>query len=166
MSKFLLFFVTITIAEVFIMKEVAERIGYVNLLFLVLFTGILGIALAKQQGREHLMSFQKEMASGQMPGHPVVEGLMILVAAVVLLTPGFLTDILGFSLLVPPIRKMLSPIFVGAFKSAFKPGSKSSFTYYSSMGGGQNPMQGSFEERAKPSDDETFDMPEDRKKLD
>ncbi|MCM8529962.1 MAG: FxsA family protein [Lentisphaeraceae bacterium] len=165
MSKFLLFFITITIAEVFIMKEVAERIGYMNLLFLVLFTGFLGIALAKQQGREHLMSFQQEMSSGKMPGHPVIEGLMILIAGVVLLTPGFLTDILGFSLLVPPIRKMLSPLFVGAFKSTFKPG-KSNFTFYSSMGNGANPMQGDFKKNVHPSDSETFDMPEEDKKLD
>ena len=81
------------------MKEVAERIGYDFLLLLVLFTGFLGISLAKKQGKEHLVLFQQEMAAGKMPGHPILEGLMILVAAAVLITPGFITDIFGFSLL-------------------------------------------------------------------
>ena len=157
MGKFLLFFVIMTIAEVFVMKEVAERIGYVNLLFCVLFTGFLGITLAKKQGREHLVMFQQEMAAGKMPGHSILEGLMILVAAAVLITPGFLTDIFGFSLLFPPFRKLVAPSISKIFKG--KSTSGGSFTFYSNM------QAGSPFGKKPPShenDTGTFDMPETR----
>lgn len=145
-----------TIAEVFVMKEVAERIGYFNLLLMVLFTGFLGISLAKQQGREHLLAFQKEMGAGKMPDHPILEGLMILVAAAVLITPGFLTDIFGFSLLVPPIRKVLAPHIAKVFKGKAKSGGN--FTFYSNVH-----SNGPFQQQGPKmhSDGETFDMPDD-----
>ena len=140
------------------MKEVAERIGYDFLLLLVLFTGFLGISLAKKQGKEHLVLFQQEMAAGKMPGHPILEGLMILVAAAVLITPGFITDIFGFSLLFPPFRKLVAPLIAKSFKGKKMTGSN--FTFYSNMHG-----SGPFPGQQRPSrqnQDGTFDMPEDR----
>jgi UPF0716 protein FxsA len=156
MAKFLLFFVFMTIAEVFVMKEVAERIGYINLLFMVLFTGFLGISLAKQQGKEHLSLFQKELSAGKMPGHPILEGLMILVAAVVLITPGFLTDLIGFSLLLPPVRKLASPILVKLFKGKSMTGNN--FQFHSNMGSESFKSRSSSQDL--PPNGETFDMPE------
>ena len=160
MGKFLIFFVIMTIAEVFIMKEVAERIGYMNLLFMVLFTGFLGISLAKQQGREHLTVFQQEMASGKMPAHPILQGLMILVAAAVLITPGFITDILGFSLLFPPVRKLLAPFIAKMVKG--KVTQQSNFTFYSNMNMGGEPSGFQQPNQNRTYDNDTFDMPKDR----
>ena len=96
MGKFLIPFLLLTMAEVYLMKEVAERTGYPFLLGFVILTGIIGINLAKRQGRRLLKELKQELASGAMPSHPIMEGLMILIAGAVLITPGFLTDFFGW----------------------------------------------------------------------
>ena len=141
------------------MKEIADEIGYMSLLLLVLLTGFVGISLAKQQGKDRLLLFQKEISAGKMPGHPILEGLMILVAATVLITPGFLTDIFGFSLLFPPIRKFLAPLISKMLKS--KVTQKNNFTFYSNMREGSSSFESYSKERGYQNGD-TFDMPKDR----
>ena len=81
MGKFLILFIIITISEVYLMKIVAEKTGFLFLLGFVMFTGFLGITLAKVQGRVHLQKIQKDLGEGKLPENPVIEGLMILVAA-------------------------------------------------------------------------------------
>lgn len=69
-------------------------------------TGIAGAALARHQGMNVLRRLQAQMSQGQLPGQPLLDGVLILVGAALLLTPGFLTDILGFSLLIPVSRML------------------------------------------------------------
>lgn len=109
MGKFLILFIIITISEVYLMKIVAEKTGFLFLLAFVMFTGFLGISLAKMQGRMHWKKIQEEISQGKMPGNPLIEGLMILVAATVLITPGFITDLIGFMLLIPFVRRLFAP---------------------------------------------------------
>jgi UPF0716 protein FxsA len=67
-------------------------------------TGIAGATLARHQGMSVLRELQKQMGQGEMPGQALMDGVLILIGAALLLTPGFLTDVLGFSLLVPVTR--------------------------------------------------------------
>ena len=156
MGKFLLFFLIITFSEVYLMKVVAEKTSFLFLLGVVLTTGIIGLSLAKKQGREHLIKIQQELAAGQIPGNPLVEGLMILVAAAVLITPGFITDIIGFLFLIPFVRRMVAPKFAGLLKPG-RPGSRSTFFHFSSSADFKNTPPNS----KKPTvDADFFDMPE------
>ena len=71
----------------------------------VIFTAVLGAYLVRQQGFATLNKVQQETNAGRVPAMPMAEGLALLFAGAVLLTPGFMTDALGFALLVPPIRQ-------------------------------------------------------------
>ena len=156
MGKFLILFFILTFSEVYLMKVVAEKTSFLFLLSVVLTTGIIGLSLAKKQGREHLIKVQQELALGKIPGNPVIEGLMILVAAAVLITPGFITDVLGFLLLVPFVRRIFAPGLFSLFKP--KGSSKGSPFFHFSAGGSFN---ASSQKDSKPVvDAEFFDMPD------
>ncbi|MFS0865246.1 FxsA family protein [Fredinandcohnia sp. 179-A 10B2 NHS] len=83
----------------------------ITILFIIL-TGVAGAWLAKKQGLETLRRAQNQMSYGQVPGDAIIDGICILVGAVLLLTPGFITDLTGFFLLLPNTRKLLKP-FIG-----------------------------------------------------
>jgi UPF0716 protein FxsA len=133
------------------MKVVAEKMGFMMLLGIVVFTGFVGISLAKSQGKAHLQKMKEELAAGRLPGSPLIEALMILVAAAVLITPGFLTDFLGFLLLVPFIRKLLAPMIVKVFKPKSSP--QSNFMFF------ENQQQGFSDNSTQDAD--FFDMSDD-----
>lgn len=82
-------------------------IGSWSVVGLIILTGILGASLAKQQGLETLKRAQANMNTGQVPGEAILDGICILIGAIVLLTPGFITDIFGFILLLPLTRRPL-----------------------------------------------------------
>ncbi len=161
MGKFLILFLIITFSEVYLMKVVAEKTSFLFLLGVVITTGIIGLSLAKKQGREHLIKIQEEMASGRIPGNPMIEGLMILVAAAVLITPGFITDVIGFLFLVPFVRRLLAPKFAGLLKPKTS-GSSSTFFHFSSNGFSQQDAS----QQKETVDAEFFDMPESEAKPD
>jgi len=72
----------------------------------IVLTGVTGAALARQQGLSVLRQLQQQMGQGQLPGQALMDGVLILIGAALLLTPGFLTDLLGFSLLIPLTRAL------------------------------------------------------------
>ena len=104
---FVLIFIGLPLAELAVLLESSENFGLPRTLALCIFTGVLGASLAKWQGAQTLRLIQKDLASGQMPTTRLVDGAMILCAGVVLLTPGFITDLIGFVVLFPLTR----PIF-------------------------------------------------------
>lgn len=161
MGKFLIVFIIITFSEVYLMKVVAEKTSFLFLLGVVLTTGFIGLALAKKQGKEHLIKIQQEIAAGKIPGNPVIEGLMILVAAAVLITPGFITDVIGFLLLVPFVRKLFAPGIAKMLKpKVLGGGGKSSFFTFTS-GGGPFESSGAAPKEKETVDADFFDMPQD-----
>jgi UPF0716 protein FxsA len=99
-------FVIVPFLELYILIELAGRIGPVSTFGIVVLTGMAGAALAKHQGTEVLRRIQTEMSFGQMPGDTLFDGALVLVGGVLLLTPGILTDITGFLLLVPLSRNL------------------------------------------------------------
>jgi len=104
---FVLIFIGLPLAELAVLLESSEHFGLPRTLALCIFTGVLGASLAKWQGAQTLRLIQKDLTSGQMPAKRLVDGAMILCAGVVLLTPGFITDLIGFVVLFPLTRPIL-----------------------------------------------------------
>jgi UPF0716 protein FxsA len=105
LSRMALLFVGIPLLELFILIQVGQLVGLWPTIGLVVFTGFAGAALARLEGLRTLWSIRGELARGRLPGDALFDGLAILVGGALLLTPGILTDLLGFSFLFPPTRR-------------------------------------------------------------
>jgi len=102
--RLLILFTCIPLLELYVLIEAGRQIGLAATILLVLMTGIAGAWLARTQGIDVLQRIQTQMAQGEMPGPVLMDGVMILVGGLLLLTPGFCTDLLGFTFLVPFTR--------------------------------------------------------------
>jgi len=100
-------FVVIPIIEIAVLMQVGEWLGAWPTVAVVVITAWLGAKNVKQQGVATLHSVQSKMATGEMPSDEIVAGLLLLVAGVLLVTPGFVTDFFGLSLLIPAVRNAL-----------------------------------------------------------
>ncbi|MEQ8440719.1 MAG: FxsA family protein [Alphaproteobacteria bacterium] len=109
-------FIGVPIAEIALFIEVGERIGLGWTLIAILATAVAGTWLVRQQGLAVLNRVRSEMDQNRMPVGEVLSGVCILVAGALLLTPGFLTDTLGFILLIPPFRAALGRGVVEALR--------------------------------------------------
>ena len=108
MKALLLLFITLPILEMWVLIEVGSRIGALPTIALVFLTAIIGLALLRQQGLNTLLRVNQRMAEGQLPAEEILEGVMLAVGGALLLTPGFITDTIGFACLIPATRKMLA----------------------------------------------------------
>jgi len=97
-----LLFLCIPLIEIYLLIQVGEIIGALPTIFMVVFTAVLGVALLRWQGLVTLTRMQAAMARGELPAVTMIEGVFLLVAGALLLTPGFFTDAIGFALLIPP----------------------------------------------------------------
>ena len=111
----LFLFIFLPMIELYLLIMLGSRVGAMPTIGLIVLTGVLGATLARQQGLSILSKIQREMASGKPPTNELVEGALIVVGGIVLLTPGIVTDIFGFSLLIPPIRKAISQRLTNSF---------------------------------------------------
>jgi UPF0716 protein FxsA len=100
-------FIIIPIIEIVLFYLIGSQIGIWWTLLIVVVTAFVGSWLVSRQGRATWEQGRQELADGGVPTGPLVNGAMILVAGALLLTPGFLTDIVGLSLLVPSVREFL-----------------------------------------------------------
>jgi UPF0716 protein FxsA len=107
LGRLLILFVCIPLIELGLLILVSNYTGLPFTLSLVLITGLLGASLSRSQGLKAWKSVQTELRSGRMPSDSLFDGMMILLAGAFLITPGILTDIVGFSLLTPPFRRIL-----------------------------------------------------------
>lgn len=103
----ILLFVVTPIAEIYVLITAGGAFGALPVIFACLATGVIGGWIIRMQGLSALNAVQKEMSDGRAPVAPMVDGLLILAAAPFLMTPGFITDIAGFSLLIPSFRSFL-----------------------------------------------------------
>ncbi len=99
-------FIVVPLAELALLLEVADRVGPWATLGLVIVTGVVGATLARWQGWRVLSRIRADLAEQRMPTEALLDGAMILVAGALLLTPGIMTDLIGFSLLLPPCRAL------------------------------------------------------------
>ena len=104
---FLAIFVAIPIIEIAVFIQAGELIGLWPTIGVVILTAILGTSLMRAQGLQTLAKAQNQMDQGEMPIGAMFDGICILLAGVLLLTPGFVTDTMGFLLLVPPLRQLV-----------------------------------------------------------
>ena len=115
----ILVFIVVPVAELYVIIKVGELIGVFPTLILLLADALLGSLLLKQQGRSAWRRFNEAIAGRRFPGKEVADGILIVVGGTLLLTPGFLTDIVGLFLLIPPTRalarRLLRRVTVGRF---------------------------------------------------
>jgi len=97
-------FIIMPILELSVLLKVHDAVGLTYTLGLVVLTGFIGAFLAKAQGLMVMGQIQRDLAEGRMPAPRLMDGVMILVAGVLLITPGLITDAVGFLLLVPATR--------------------------------------------------------------
>ncbi|MEM7385817.1 MAG: FxsA family protein [Verrucomicrobiota bacterium] len=109
--RLLLLFIVVPVLELILFLTLGKQIGIPLTILIILITAVLGAWLTKKEGLRALNRFQKAMGEGRLPHEEVLDGMMILVAGAVLLTPGFLTDTVGFLLLTPPVRDLLKKHF-------------------------------------------------------
>ncbi|OQX79399.1 MAG: hypothetical protein B6D56_07160 [Candidatus Omnitrophica bacterium 4484_70.1] len=103
----ILIFMLVPFIELAILIKAGQHIGVGWTLFLVIFTGVSGACLAKQQGTLILRKILQEINSGRMPSEELLEGILILCGGILLLTPGFITDIVGFMCVFPITRDLI-----------------------------------------------------------
>lgn len=103
----LLAFILVPIAEIAVFIKAGEMIGLGWTLAVIILTAMIGTALLRQQGLKVLSQTQEKLNRGEMPVGELFTGLCLLVAGALLLTPGFITDAIGFALFVPPVRLVL-----------------------------------------------------------
>lgn len=102
--KLALLFIVLPFIELAILVKLGSEIGFWDTILIVIFTGLLGAALARWQGLTVWLNIQQELQRGVMPAEQMIDGLLIFAAGLVLLTPGLITDFLGILLLIPPSR--------------------------------------------------------------
>ena len=106
MPVFILFLV-VPFVEIYLLVEIGARIGAPWTILLVVMTAIVGAWLVRVQGLATWRRFQASLARNELPAIALVEGLCLLIAGALLLTPGFFTDTVGFACLIPPLRRTL-----------------------------------------------------------
>ena len=105
--KLFLAFTIIPIIEIYLLIEIGSMFGALTAITLVILTGFLGAFLARIQGLQTLYRIQESLREGRMPSGELLDALLIVIAGLVLLTPGFLTDSVGFLLLIPATRNSI-----------------------------------------------------------
>lgn len=163
----LLIFVLVPVMELSVLIRVGEALGSWTTVALVIFTAVVGVSLVRSQGISTLMQVQQKLARGEAPGQEIVEGMMLAVAGLLLLIPGFVTDFLGLILLTPFTRIPVAGYFYkrmqqkakthGGFQAGFGPGMGGQGNPFGQQGGRSpfddgNTFDGDFERKDDPSD--------------
>jgi len=118
--KLILLFTITPIIELAILIKLGQEIGLWPTLAIVISTGILGASLAKWQGWGVIRRMRSDLEIGRMPTQALFDGLLILVGGALLLTPGIITDLLGFSLLIPSTRRLVQAYLKRRFKESIE----------------------------------------------
>ena len=114
--RLLILLTLVPLVEVVILFRIAAWLEWGPTIGLVVVTGVLGAWLARREGLKALQRIQADLNAGVMPAGAIVNGVLILAAGLVLVTPGVLTDLCGFGLLIPPIRAWVQRRLTEAFK--------------------------------------------------
>ncbi len=117
--KLLLLFTIVPAVELALLIEIGQRVGLLATIILVASTGIIGASLARSQGYIVIKKIKSNTNEGKMPTDDLIGGLLILVGGALLLTPGLLTDITGFSLILPGTRNFYTKIIKNRFARYF-----------------------------------------------
>ena len=121
-TKLLILFVIVPVTELYILIEVGKKIGSLTTIGIIILTGIIGAYLVKGQGFMILRKIQNDLNEGIMPGDSLIQGVIILAGGILLLTPGFVTDIVGFIFLIPVSRNIVKKYLLKWLKGKIKEG--------------------------------------------
>ena len=133
-----LLFIVFPIAELYVIIRVGSSIGFLNTLGLIVLVAVLGSWLVKREGMRVWRKFSDSVSQGRVPTREIVDGVLILAAGALLLTPGFLTDVIGVLALFPPTRAVFRTMLL---KRAQR-GTVIVRRFGSTRGGGTAPMSG------------------------
>jgi UPF0716 protein FxsA len=100
-------FILVPLVELYVILKVGDAIGALWTILLLAADSVLGTLLLRSQGRAVWMRFNKALADGKMPHREVMDGVLVIFGGALLITPGFITDIVGLSLLIPPTRAVI-----------------------------------------------------------
>jgi UPF0716 protein FxsA len=117
--RLLLLFTLVPLADLALLIWLAEKagLGLAGTLCLILLPGVVGTLLARHEGLRCLRKVQQKLAAGELPGDALLDGLLILLAGALLITPGLLTDLFGLALLLPPFRRIVKRRLVERFRA-------------------------------------------------
>jgi UPF0716 protein FxsA len=101
-------FTVLPFVELAVLILIGQRIGFWPTLWMTIAAGVVGAVLAKSQGRRVISEWQRALAEGRMPEEGLISALLVLVGAVLLVTPGVLSDVVGFFMLLPPTRRIFA----------------------------------------------------------
>jgi UPF0716 protein FxsA len=104
LSRLLLLFAIVPVVELFILIKIGSHIGALNTIVLVILTALLGVLLVRLEGLRTLRQIQLALSQGQIPAEELLDGVLIFIGGILLLTPGVLTDVLALILLTPFTR--------------------------------------------------------------
>lgn len=153
MRILLLFFIAVPLLEMLLLFEVAGHIGGLWTVGLVVLTAVVGIRILKRQGLRTLLRARQRLETGELPAKEIVEGMLIAAAGALLLTPGFITDTLGFVFLTPPLRGPVAVWLIGRSVWAVQVNRQSGFHGHSKRGpGAGNVYEGEYSKRSPESD--------------
>lgn len=107
MRLLLILFIVLPILEMWVLISVGQEIGALPTIGLVLLTAVVGLALLRRQGISTVMRAQQKMQTGEVPAQEMAEGIFLAVGGALLLTPGFITDAIGFVCLIPGLRQLV-----------------------------------------------------------
>ena len=116
MNVVILFIIGIPLVEIYLMIKVGGMIGAFNTIFLILFTAITGVYFARLAGLNTIRSGFNQLIKNEIPIYEIISGAALAFAALLLIIPGFLTDFIGFLLIIPITRKF----FISSISSKFK----------------------------------------------
>lgn len=119
-GKLLILFILVPLAELYLFMTLGKQLGFPETLGIIIITAIIGAALTKSQGIRAMQKLQQATGEGKLPAREAFDGVMILLAGAVLITPGFLTDAVGFLLLIPPIRSLVAGYLGEKLKTQIK----------------------------------------------
>lgn len=129
MGKLFLFILFVGFCDVYLVVISAKYLTVLGAIGLCLLTAFLGSYLVRREGFKVLMEIQNDFLSGKPPVDRMIDGVLILIGGALLITPGFITDFMGFMLLLPFVRKIMRPLVIKCFKNKVK------FNTFSTMGG-------------------------------
>ena len=138
MNAVILFIIGIPLIEIYLMIKIGGMIGAFNTIFLIFFTAITGIYFAKLEGLNAIRSGINQLVKNEIPIYEIISGATLAFAALLLIIPGFLTDLIGFLLIIPITRKF----FIRSLSAKFHKKNDNG-----------NVIEGSFEENDKENND-------------
>ncbi|MHC2994321.1 MAG: membrane protein FxsA [Candidatus Atribacteria bacterium] len=121
-TKLLLLFIIVPVVELYVLIEIGRKIGTLPTVGIIILTGILGAYLVKSQGFLILRKIQNDLNEGILPGDSLIQGSIILAGGILLITPGFITDTIGFVFLIPVGREVVKKYLLKWLKGKIREG--------------------------------------------